>query len=152
MDEKEKQRLRDEIAYWSNHQELDKFNYNQAQVFFLGGVAILLGIFNLKRGIIMNILILLTLLIILISTYYRLGKTDIHFSIRDKMIEERYCKIYNIGKKEFKKNLNEHFNNDYQRLERKLKLRILLFTLIFLEILCCICYLLLKFPSLNSLL
>lgn len=128
---KKEQRLRDEINYWSNHQELDKFNYNLATAKFLGNMTILVSItiglsailLSIQSNIIWilqirNTLFLIILLIILFFTKKikekyeeEINSANMAFVKRDKMIEQKYDEIYGLDKIRFKEKLNKEFNN-----------------------------------------
>lgn len=143
MDKKEELRLRDEIDYWSKHQELDKFNYTQNTTMFFSVIIILLTILlwlqqEIDSDIILSISKLVFILII-VGLYfivdYRNKNTDNHFTLRDVMIEEKYCKLNNLEKGKFKEKLNEEFNELRKNFINNLKLKLWLkFLIIFLFI------------------
>jgi len=122
---KKEQRLRDEITYWSNHQELDKFNYSANLTTFFMVTTILLTIVQAVNGYNQNniasfiIFSIFTAMILFMGlhVYYTNQDTNHHFYVRGVMIEKRYCGIHDLEKGEFRKKLEEEFSNEKKNLD-----------------------------------
>lgn len=126
MEKSQKQRLKDEIAYWSRHQELDKFNYNLTTVIFFGAIAIIatsFQVFPLFRG---NFLAIISWAIILVGilvavsviSYLKRYNTGVHFEVRDEMIVKKYEELHGIDVRKdegFKEKLNREFLSARQK-------------------------------------
>ena len=113
----EERKLRDEIEYWSKHQELDKFNYDMTTSSFLSAVSIIIAIFifivsfsflneQYKLATDSTIVIIIILIILTIYTFWKRNNHNKSFMIREDMIEERYEKL-GVNKKR----LNDEFED-----------------------------------------
>ncbi len=98
MDKEEK--LKMEISHIARHQEIDRFNYNDARIVFLGSLTAILAIitflqniFSIDKAVTLKLIIynLLFLTVIGLSVYnlINLRRANKHFMIRERMIERR---------------------------------------------------------------
>jgi len=118
------QKIKKEIEYWSKHLELDKFNYEAELSALICSLSITITVMIGLIAIIMTSSIgslgkLIFLLIIGFGFYIflkcflfrkhkkNLNQHKLSFFIRERMIQERYEKMYNISKKE----LNTEFED-----------------------------------------
>ncbi len=115
--------IRDKIAIWSKHQELDKFNYNDAAVKLFGSLAILVAlitilfssipIFVSKEEAFLWSSLLLVLAVILYFRYsYLMKVANAHFIIRENMIYNWYHDL-GVDKKELNKEFTKLYKKPY---------------------------------------
>ena len=113
--------MRDKIALWTRHQELDKFDYNDAAVKLLGVIAGLLALVAITLQSIGNFLtkesatvwlwiILAAGVFVFLSQRYKMKVANRHFMRREEMIDEWYEKL---GVK--KEDLNKEFLRGYKK-------------------------------------
>jgi len=122
MNEKEEQRLRDEINYLLNHQKINKSNYdlitsNQlgvvtmtiSVIIGLSAIIISLNIEDALLSLLKYTILLITILILFYLTEKRFrefkdGRKEYSNNIKsiEEKIEERYAQIYGLRKGEFK--------------------------------------------------
>lgn len=121
VSKKEEEMIRDEIALWTRHQELDKFNYNDAAVKLLGIIAGLLALVAITLQSIGNFLtresatlwlwiILAAGVFIFFFQRYKMNVANRHFTRREEMIDGWYEKL---GVK--KDDLNKEFLKGYKK-------------------------------------
>jgi len=102
-------KIKKEIEYWSKHLELDKFNYEYSGFFhltlgtwilslWLGLTAIAVSLRSLST-LIIAFVILIIFLPIIITLYLKKNKqNDLSFTVRERMIRQRYERLYEISK------------------------------------------------------
>jgi hypothetical protein len=126
MKSEEKYKIEKEIEYWSNQQELDKFNYEIIQnkllnimgihiVILIGFSELIFGIakfpLNLTGFLGLSFLIIINWTKIFNKLNSELNQHAMSYNCRDKQIEELYLKLgidkkgLNIKHEEIKKNL-----------------------------------------------
>jgi hypothetical protein len=113
LGKKKEQLIRDKIAIWSRHQELDKFNYNFFVVYFFGNLTLIFALIsalqiikNPMNKIFASIIILLLISIVLSIVWHNFNKTNMRFVCREKMINQWYSEL-GVSKEE----LNAEFRN-----------------------------------------
>jgi len=128
MDKKEEQKLRDEINYATQQQEVSKFNFNQVTVTFFGAISILIILFQIiiaigwTSKIWIQGFLLLCIVVITIKSLNDRNNTKNQFGAFDEIIEEKYTKLNELKKGEFKRRLNDEIIPIKEKLDSKSKL------------------------------
>jgi hypothetical protein len=100
MNAKEKYKLEKEIDYWVRHQELDKFNYNDAAIKLLGLLAGFLALMTItlqsigtfltrESAIIWLWIILSATVFVFLFQRHKMRLANRHFMRREEMIDSR---------------------------------------------------------------
>ena len=113
--------IHDKIALWTRHQELDKFNYNDAAVKLLGIIAGLLalvaitlqsiGTFLTKESATIWLWIILAACVfVFLFQRYKMRLANRHFVRREEMIDEWYEK-FGVKKEDLDKEFLRGYKN-----------------------------------------
>ncbi len=136
MNEKKTYKLEKEIEFWSKHLELDKFNYDKAVSnlvanmtviisAFIGFLAILTSIEEIKGGLRNSIIIAVSIVVVIYSLKvikdYK-GQIKGHrdnFLVRDEHLRRMYKKLADVDKDKLNQEFRE-IKEDYKKGKIKL--------------------------------